>query len=128
MALIPSITLCDSPNVLKPMHQGSCGKVENKGFSASVLILIFELGGWRCSAMFAGHDVALLELKCERFERHGSFVVHEAFADREEIPLGGDAADFVEETAFGIDADADEVRVFLHLLNLGGFAEIFGGF
>ena len=51
-------------------------------------------------------------------------MIHEGFADTEEIALRRDSADIVQEFAFGIDADADEVGVFLHLLHLGGFAEV----
>jgi len=81
--------------------------------------------------VFAGEDVAFGELDFEGFEGHGIVVIHEGFADSEEFGLRCDAADFVEETAFGIDVYADEVGVFLHLLHLGGFAEVLrrlGGF
>jgi WG containing repeat len=74
--------------------------------------------------MVAGKDVGFLEVEGERFEGHGLVVGEESFADAEEIGAGIDAADFVEKTAGGFDADAEVVHVFLHLLHLRGFADI----
>ena len=72
--------------------------------------------------LLAGHYVGVVERQQERFEGQGAVVVQELAADAEQAGGGGDAANLVQELPGRLDAHAEVVQVFLHLLHLGRFA------
>ena len=75
--------------------------------------------GWRIGSMLlTGHQIGVLERQRQRFERHWPVVVQELAADVEEVGGGRDAANLVQELAGRLDAHAEVVEVFLHLLHL----------
>ena len=55
----------------------------------------------------------------EGLERHRLVVIEELAAEREEIGASGGAADSVKELTGRFNAEADEVHILLHVVDLG---------
>ena len=77
----------------------------------------------RNSACRAGHHVGWVQRDREGLERHRFVVIEELAAKCEEIGAGRDASDLVEEFAGRFHAEANEVHILLHIINLGWFPD-----
>ena len=68
--------------------------------------------------MFAREKIRGFQVQRERLQRHRTIVIEEHFADGEKFCARADAADLVQELALRVHAEADEVQILFHLLNL----------
>ena len=62
----------------------------------------------------------------EWLQRHRVVVLQEILTDSEELRLGRDTADLVEELACWLDTQANKVKVLLHFLDQSQFADLRG--
>jgi hypothetical protein len=87
---------------------------------------VLRISDFRCSPHRAGHHVRWFQRDRERFERHGLFVIEEFAAEREEFGAGSGAADTVQELTSRFNAEADEIHILLHVIDLGRFPDAGG--